>query len=268
MRRRTAESRTNLPRGRNTGSLSRYELARCQVADRSRTRHARQRPTQLMTPVLLVNRPVVFFFSGMSQRSSCFSTTCAAISTPSRVEPLSGSKPGHRKSVDALRFADHCNFCRIVGRLYRIGSRVRSPQLRPVTHGKYFEVCSGACRFRRCGGRGRSSPRRPDGVPSHRPSVEAAGDSEGAVPRRDRRSVPLQHSASGRGGRDHRSVPEREHQYATPYFAYAAGTLIHAGRARDLLAVRGEGDGPRHQMLRRRQQRHPGSTREFLHRRR
>lgn len=29
----------------------------------------------------------------------------------------------------------------------------------------------------------------------------------------------------------------REHQYATPYFAYAAGTLVHAGRARDLLAA-------------------------------
>lgn len=28
---------------------------------------------------------------------------------------------------------------------------------------------------------------------------------------------------------------KREHQYATPYFAYAAGTLIHAGRALDLL---------------------------------
>ena len=28
---------------------------------------------------------------------------------------------------------------------------------------------------------------------------------------------------------------KREHQYATPYFAYATGTLIHAGRARDLL---------------------------------
>ncbi|HEY2015978.1 MAG TPA: hypothetical protein VGH38_20890 [Bryobacteraceae bacterium] len=28
---------------------------------------------------------------------------------------------------------------------------------------------------------------------------------------------------------------KREHQYATPYFAYAAATLIHAGRARDLL---------------------------------
>ena len=27
----------------------------------------------------------------------------------------------------------------------------------------------------------------------------------------------------------------REHQYATPYFAHAAGTLIHAGRALDLL---------------------------------
>ena len=27
----------------------------------------------------------------------------------------------------------------------------------------------------------------------------------------------------------------REHQYATPYFAYAVGTLIHAGQARDLL---------------------------------
>src|SRR5205809_6761150 len=27
----------------------------------------------------------------------------------------------------------------------------------------------------------------------------------------------------------------REHQYATPYFAHAAGTLIHAGRAPDLL---------------------------------
>ncbi len=29
---------------------------------------------------------------------------------------------------------------------------------------------------------------------------------------------------------------KREHQYATPYFAYAAGTLVHAGRAKDLLA--------------------------------
>lgn len=29
---------------------------------------------------------------------------------------------------------------------------------------------------------------------------------------------------------------QREHQYATPYFAYATATLIHAGRARDLLA--------------------------------
>lgn len=29
---------------------------------------------------------------------------------------------------------------------------------------------------------------------------------------------------------------KREHQYATPYFAYAVGTLIHAGRARDLLS--------------------------------
>ena len=29
---------------------------------------------------------------------------------------------------------------------------------------------------------------------------------------------------------------KQEQQYATPYFAYAAGTLIHAGRARDLLA--------------------------------
>ena len=28
----------------------------------------------------------------------------------------------------------------------------------------------------------------------------------------------------------------REHQYATPYFAYAVGTLTAAGRARDLLA--------------------------------
>ena len=28
---------------------------------------------------------------------------------------------------------------------------------------------------------------------------------------------------------------KREHQYATPYFAHAAATLIHAGRARDLL---------------------------------
>ena len=28
---------------------------------------------------------------------------------------------------------------------------------------------------------------------------------------------------------------KREHQYATPYFAYAAGTLVHAGRAEDLL---------------------------------
>jgi hypothetical protein len=28
---------------------------------------------------------------------------------------------------------------------------------------------------------------------------------------------------------------KREHQYATPYFAYATGTLIHAGRAPDLL---------------------------------
>ena len=27
----------------------------------------------------------------------------------------------------------------------------------------------------------------------------------------------------------------REHQYSTPYFAFAVGTLIHAGRARDLL---------------------------------
>src|SRR6187402_1813514 len=26
-----------------------------------------------------------------------------------------------------------------------------------------------------------------------------------------------------------------EHQYATPYFAYAVGTLIHEGRAKDLL---------------------------------
>jgi len=26
----------------------------------------------------------------------------------------------------------------------------------------------------------------------------------------------------------------REHQYATPYFAYAAGTLVDAGRAKDL----------------------------------
>ncbi len=29
---------------------------------------------------------------------------------------------------------------------------------------------------------------------------------------------------------------KREHQYATPYFAYAVGTLIQAGRARDLLS--------------------------------
>src|SRR6516225_10077723 len=28
---------------------------------------------------------------------------------------------------------------------------------------------------------------------------------------------------------------KREHQYATPYFAYAVGTLTAAGRARDLL---------------------------------
>lgn len=28
----------------------------------------------------------------------------------------------------------------------------------------------------------------------------------------------------------------REHQYATPYFAYAVGTLISAGRAQDLLS--------------------------------
>src|SRR5689334_16091425 len=28
---------------------------------------------------------------------------------------------------------------------------------------------------------------------------------------------------------------KREHQYATPYFAHATGTLIHAGRAMDLL---------------------------------
>src|SRR5205807_101837 len=28
---------------------------------------------------------------------------------------------------------------------------------------------------------------------------------------------------------------KREHQYATPYFAYAVGTLVSAGRARDLL---------------------------------
>src|SRR5437588_6093680 len=27
----------------------------------------------------------------------------------------------------------------------------------------------------------------------------------------------------------------REHQYATPYFAHAVGTLVSAGRARDLL---------------------------------
>src|SRR4051794_33783846 len=27
----------------------------------------------------------------------------------------------------------------------------------------------------------------------------------------------------------------REHQYATPYFAHAVGTLLSAGRARDLL---------------------------------
>ena len=28
---------------------------------------------------------------------------------------------------------------------------------------------------------------------------------------------------------------KREHQYATPYFAYAVGTLVHSGKARDLL---------------------------------
>src|SRR5437773_1506183 len=28
---------------------------------------------------------------------------------------------------------------------------------------------------------------------------------------------------------------KREHQYSTPYFAFAIGTLIHAGRANDLL---------------------------------
>ncbi len=28
---------------------------------------------------------------------------------------------------------------------------------------------------------------------------------------------------------------KREHQYATPYFAYAVGTLLHEGRALDLL---------------------------------
>jgi hypothetical protein len=28
---------------------------------------------------------------------------------------------------------------------------------------------------------------------------------------------------------------KREHQYSTPYFAFAAGTLVHAGRAKDLL---------------------------------
>ena len=27
----------------------------------------------------------------------------------------------------------------------------------------------------------------------------------------------------------------REHQYSTPYFAFAVGTLVEAGRARDLL---------------------------------
>src|SRR6266550_4223980 len=28
---------------------------------------------------------------------------------------------------------------------------------------------------------------------------------------------------------------KREHQYSTPYFAFAVGTLVHAGRAKDLL---------------------------------
>src|SRR5437773_6113131 len=28
---------------------------------------------------------------------------------------------------------------------------------------------------------------------------------------------------------------KREHQYSTPYFAFAVGTLAHAGRAKDLL---------------------------------
>src|SRR4051794_19589917 len=30
---------------------------------------------------------------------------------------------------------------------------------------------------------------------------------------------------------------KREHQYSTPYFAFAVGTLVHAGRARDLLPL-------------------------------
>ena len=38
----------------------------------------------------------------------------------------------------------------------------------------------------------------------------------------------------------------REHQYSTPYFAFAVGTLIHAGRADDLLDHGVGGDGPRH----------------------
>src|SRR4051812_23438110 len=30
---------------------------------------------------------------------------------------------------------------------------------------------------------------------------------------------------------------KREHQYSTPYFAFAVGTLVHAGRAKDLLPL-------------------------------
>jgi hypothetical protein len=47
--------------------------------------------------------------------------------------------------------------------------------------------------------------------------------------------LPLQYSPAGGRRSHHRPISSHEHQYATPYFAYAAATLATAGRALDLL---------------------------------
>ena len=57
---------------------------------------------------------------------------------------------------------------------------------------------------------------------------------------------------------------KREHQYSTPYFAYAVGTLIQAGRADDLLEPGAQGDGPCHRMFRQGRQGHSRCTRRVL----
>ena len=65
--------------------------------------------------------------------------------------------------------------------------------------------------------------------------VEARRHSSRALPGCHRRCLPILHSASGRR-RAQLSILSsiREHQYATPYFAYAVATLASAGRAADL----------------------------------